>query len=336
MSKYSENGKYPEYIKISFAMYSVLLLALIIGSVLFLTGVVEDCSNYDDYKLYGEYGEMSEARAVSMNYTSGDYGNIISIDYSADIDQNSINYYEDYLNKAIFIRFNKDSIETADLIEMKADDNYIKQVLIRENDDFIEAEIDIDNYYMAEFTFHNEGINIELEAFNKDEYTVVLGISEDDRINGIANEIVRRIDNDTIKVYAFTVSANESKILDFMNEMGADLYIEMEMLPEEDATIMPTVAYYNPNYFIPGTNSVILADSLVQVETKATNDITDGIKECSDKDIIIKQSRVPAAKISLGYRKDADKGLSTREEGYVNKVADAFSNLILEERKKTL
>lgn len=166
-----------------------------------------------------------------------------------------------------------------------------------------------------------------------DAYLVVVGITEDENVIKIADEIVRKLNNDAILIYPFFIKGNEDNIVTFMKEAEADLYIGIECSVIEENKNIATTAVYNPDYFIPEHNSATLAQSLLEKTVGVTNDIPGEIVGCDNNDVILKEATFPAATIKLGYRKLINRNLNIYEDSYADNVSNAIVNVILEERE---
>lgn len=135
------------------------------------------------------------------------------------------------------------------------------------------------------------------------------GIAANDIVEkDIALDIVKQVkllmDNTDIKVYYtrmedVDVSA-ESRVA-LANEVQADMFISIRLNAGEDEALYGTEALYNANYYLPGFNSVSLADRVERAVVTRISGRGNGLYEAEDSDILVQDAKVPVTVLKVGY-----------------------------------
>lgn len=343
----------PDYVKQAIFISLTLLVFLVIIAILLKSGLIADNEKAESTSIASDVKMLENINSVSMNFINENCGNVIDITSQVGLASDSYIVSSDIIDKKVYVILKRDSIETADLLDMTADDKYISQVLLKENEDLILLEILLDDYYNVSYSnlSNNAGLRIELLPIEQEDYIVLLSVeSDDEKSQNIANEITRKLDNDSIKIvtaYSDINSENNFSInmIDFMNKCDIDIFIGIESSVKniinndyngiESPTNKNEVTsvFYNGDYFIPEHNSVTLADQLEREVVKASGDKAGGLILCPNEDYVLKNAKVPAARIKLGYRKNIDGNLNVFETKYEENVANAIVTAILSEIK---
>lgn len=167
-----------------------------------------------------------------------------------------------------------------------------------------------------------------------------MGISANDILEkDIVLDIVKQakllLDNTDIKVYyTRTEDADvtvESRVA-LANEVQADMLISIRLNSGEDEEFYGVEAIYNANYYLPGFNSVSLADRVERAVVTRISGRGNGLYEAADSDILVQEAKVPVTVLQVGYASSPkEAALLNREEyraliaaGIVDAVTKAY------------
>ena len=136
-----------------------------------------------------------------------------------------------------------------------------------------------------------------------------------------------------IKVY-FTrtddAQVDNEKRIQLANSVDADMLISLHTSYSDDVTMYGVTTIYNGDYFIQNFGSVQLADKLEQAVAIYTGANANGLIEATEEDFLVKEAKIPAAQINIGYlSNEAEKALLTEEE-YQKLIAEGIYQAILE------
>ena len=124
------------------------------------------------------------------------------------------------------------------------------------------------------------------------------------------------------------VYRDEATRLDFIEESGADMYVQLATgLDEQDTEGI--AAYYNGKYFIREFGNVELANELESNVLATTSASARGIGEIEDTKSLLWSTKIPSAQLNIGnlaYDTDAKK---LGDEKYVGKIAQGVYNGII-------
>lgn len=152
----------------------------------------------------------------------------------------------------------------------------------------------------------------------------------------LAEDIAKRLrlllDESGIKVYdtstdGGTVSA--SGRAGFANAVGADMLISIRLNQSDNAAKYGVEALYNAEYFIPGFGNVELADILVRHVTIAVSGRGNGLFLAEEADALLKEAKVPAAAVLVGYASNPQESRLLQSEDYRDRIAEGLYNAVL-------
>lgn len=152
----------------------------------------------------------------------------------------------------------------------------------------------------------------------------------------ITDDIVKRLrqllDGSGIKVYYTGSGAEAVPAADraaFANAVDADMFISIRLNESGDAAAYGIEALYNAEYFIPDFGNVELADSLVRQVTTAVSGRGNGLFPAEETDALLKEAKVPAAAVLVGYISNAQEAGLLQQEDYRGRIADGLYQAIL-------
>lgn len=152
----------------------------------------------------------------------------------------------------------------------------------------------------------------------------------------IADDIVKRLrqllNGSGIKVYYTGSGTEEVPAADraaFANTVGADMFISIRLNEGEDKALYGIEALYNAEYFIPGFGNVELADSLVRHVATSVSGRGNGLYVTEESDILLKEAKVPAAAVLVGYISNQQESILLQREDYRDRIANGLYLAIL-------
>ncbi len=152
----------------------------------------------------------------------------------------------------------------------------------------------------------------------------------------ITDDIVKRLrlllDGSGIKVYYTGSGTDEVSAAGravFANTIGADMCISIRLNEGEDEALYGIEALYNAEYFIPDFGNVELADSLVRHVTASVSGRGNGLFSAEETEVLLKEAKVPAAVVLVGYISNRQERLLLQREDYRDRIADGLYRAIL-------
>ena len=152
----------------------------------------------------------------------------------------------------------------------------------------------------------------------------------------ITDDIVKRLrqllNGSGIKVYYTGSGTDEVPAADraaFANTVGADMFISIRLNEAEDKALYGIEALYNAEYFIPDFGNVELADSLVRHVATSVSGRGNGLVSAEETDILLKEAKVPAAAVLVGYITNQQESILLQREDYRDRIANGLYQAIL-------
>lgn len=144
-------------------------------------------------------------------------------------------------------------------------------------------------------------------------------ILEKDIVLDIVKQAKLLLDNTDIKVYYTRIEDTdvtaESRVA-LANEVQADMFISIRLSSDEDEELYGIEAIYNANYYLPGFNSVSLADRVERAVVTRINGRGNGLYEAADSDILVQEAKVPVAVLQVGYASNTKEAELLNREDY--------------------
>lgn len=135
-----------------------------------------------------------------------------------------------------------------------------------------------------------------------------------------------------VKLY-FTRTGNkdlsDAECLKLVNQTEADIFIQLDLAQNEDASQYGICGRYNANYFMPEFGNVEMADIVARNVTIATDNRAVGLVEAAD-DNLLQKLQIPAAGVELGYISNEQESNLLAAESYRQKIADGVAAAIKE------
>lgn len=188
---------------------------------------------------------------------------------------------------------------------------------------------------VLEYRSTMEGNELTIAWYEPDElyeYVVVLDAagSEDEREKELTLQVARQVQKkfsmENVRLYLIggedaVVSLDDRAGL--AEEVNADLYIGLRAAWGENSEAYGIFGIYNEDYFIPDFGNVDLADLITREVTIASGNRAVGL-EAATEESILKNMRMPAAEISLGYLSNPKEEYLLGQEIYREKLADGI------------
>lgn len=217
--------------------------------------------------------------------------------------------------------------------------SFITEGLYEIRQDGVVLKLSLDKIYECRSTLEENKLYIEMlnprEVYDRiividaarggSESGIAAGdIVEKDIALDIAKQVKLLLDNTDIKVYYTRMEdvdiTAESRVA-LANEVQADMLISIRLNSSEDEEIYGTEAVYNANYYLPGFNSVSLADRVERAVVTRINGRGNGLYEAADSDILVQDAKVPVAVLKVGYASNPKEAALLAREDYRGLIA---------------
>ncbi len=136
-----------------------------------------------------------------------------------------------------------------------------------------------------------------------------------------------------IKVYytrTDDTQVDNEKRIQLANSVGADMLISLHTAYSEDSSLHGVTTIYNGNYFIQDFGSIQLSDILEQSVAQTTGANANGLQDATEDDFLVKEAKVPAAQINIGYLSNEEERKLLQDEEYQQLIADGIYYAIME------
>lgn len=146
----------------------------------------------------------------------------------------------------------------------------------------------------------------------------------------VARLVQKALSLEGVKVYltrAEDVNVTEEERLAFLQEVEADFYVRLSVDVADNGQLYGIRGEYNGQYYIPEFGNVQLADMLTKEVTIASSNKAEGLVPAGE-DSILRQVKIPAAEISLGYFSNETERELLGQAVYREKLATGVINTI--------
>ncbi|MCM1193918.1 MAG: N-acetylmuramoyl-L-alanine amidase [Butyrivibrio sp.] len=156
-------------------------------------------------------------------------------------------------------------------------------------------------------------------------------LSEKDVTLQVARQIQKQFNLQNVRLYCVGTEDRDmssGERLEFAEEVEADLYVRLSAgCNEADAEAYGITGFYNEDYYIPGFGNPDWADILTREVTIAASNRAVGLKPAAEESIL-RQLKMPAAEISLGFLSNPKEEYLLGQESYREKLAEGFVSAI--------
>ncbi len=153
----------------------------------------------------------------------------------------------------------------------------------------------------------------------------------------VAKQILKQFNLQNVRLYCTRTEdadMDPAERVELAEEVGADLYIRLCAGADgADAEAYGITGFYNEDYFIPGFGNLELADILTREVTIAASNRATGLK-AAEEGSILKQLKIPAAEISLGFLSNPREAYLLGQESYQEKLGAGFVSALLQSVEK--
>lgn len=146
----------------------------------------------------------------------------------------------------------------------------------------------------------------------------------------VARLVQKNLSLEGVKVYltrAEDVDVTTEERLEFLHKADADFYIRLSVDEADSPESYGIRGEYNAQYYIPGFGNVQLADLLTREVTIASSNRAEGLLAVGEESIL-KQIKIPAAELSLGYFSNITERELLGQESYREKLATGVMHAI--------
>ena len=136
----------------------------------------------------------------------------------------------------------------------------------------------------------------------------------------------------TARVYSARTPGNartESEIFALIRDSEADVVVFLELSESTDPQEYGMRAVYNDEYFLPGINNALVAETFLRNIAVSASDKAISI-DGAQADDILKMIEKPSARISIGYLTNEKEYGFLKDERYRKKIAEGIINAIKE------
>ncbi len=134
------------------------------------------------------------------------------------------------------------------------------------------------------------------------------------------------------RIYSARTPGNartEDEIFAFIRDSEADVVIFLELSESTDPQEYGMRAVYNDEFFLPGVNNALIAETFLRNIAISASDKATVIDEAQADDIL-KMIEKPSARISIGYLTNEKEYGFLKDERYRKKIAEGIINAIEE------
>lgn len=219
---------------------------------------------------------------------------------------------------------------------MGGDLTHVDSIWTRDIEEGCLIQVILDGPYCAEVSIEDGILGIDVKhPGSVYEQIVVIDpgrYEEQDLCLDVARRVQEKLSGDGIEVVLtrtddHTYSQEQNASL--ANDVGADLFVALEMPRSEDATLCGVRCLYNSVFFMPGLGSGELAFILEESVLSKTGAKSLGI-EPGDGNVLIDYAQMPVAIVQLGYQSNEKENQRLCNETYRQHLADGISLGIIE------
>ena len=114
-----------------------------------------------------------------------------------------------------------------------------------------------------------------------------------------------------------------------LRDSDADIYVELTVSESEDISENGISSFYNDRFFLKKLPNASFADMLLKSCNAASGAETEGVFALDD-DLLLMESKVPSAKVSLGYVSGDNDSVLLEDEGYKKRMAEGIYNAVMD------
>lgn len=333
-------------------VYSVVFTALVMGAMLYFLSV-KSVVIADELPAAGPVtGEADQELLFSRTNEGGTY---LNIPISPEVRPDDITIENRMIDQCINIFIIG---EKPDFYRDNPLTGNVTQVLeghYGHEEDVVKIRLNLNGIYETDYVFNNSMLKIKFvppgQLYDR---IVILDTGDEESITSpsakelvdsitldVINRVKEKLKADNIKVYCTrTDEATPSldKRVKLVNQADADIAVGIFVSSApEDSGKCGTEAIYNGDYFIPGLSSVELADILEREVTGSIMGIANGLSETGEEPSMVREAKVAAAQIRLGYITNEKEASLLLREDYREKAADGIYRGICKafEKKET-
>lgn len=285
-------------------------------------------------------GESSFNLVIDKNVSGQESGKLI-IPLSKSVKSDNISLEERYADHELLIYV--DSREEGFYLgnAIKTDLDILESAVCTTEDGTGSVCLDFkfDALYASESTL-TEDSTIEVtfsKPTDKYENIVVIDPAGDGDIPlGVAVELKNLADNSDASDTKFYFTRldksdpKDDKRLSLVEDSGADLVVKIDTDVSTDKSINGISTYYNGTYFLRNYNNAEFATLLEKNLGNATGSDLLGVYKADESDFLLQNSRIPAARVSVGYISgNKDFGKMTTDS-YQKKLAEGIFKAIMD------
>lgn len=295
--------------------------------------------------------EPEDGRAGELRFTEEDEtADYICIPLENNIAAENVTIENHYMDRQVWISIKGASEDYYAEAALSGNLSYITRGSYEIREDGVVLKLSTRELYECHSTLEERKLYIEMirprEVYDKiividaacggsDKGISANDILEKDIVLDIVKQTKLLLDNTDIKVYYTRMEdadvTAESRVA-LANEVQADMFISIRLNSGEDEELYGIEAIYNANYYLPGFNSVSLADRVERAVVTRINGRGNGLYEAADSDILVQEAKVPVAVLQVGYASNPKEAeLLNREEyraliaaGIVDAVTKAY------------
>ena len=319
---------------------------------------VDETITTEDYSGVFDQDITTDWTVLETKATSGDGSFFMPLTMTAMSNSVSVeNYYQDH---TLFVRIKGARGSSIENSVIEGDTEHILTAAYRENSGELHISLYMDGVWDYDISKENgklvitpykahdryEKVVMLVPAYDmRDEADVTAKVAET-AISLMATDITtdetadpdgtqlesESGDKDIARIYSVRNPGNtrtEEEIFSLIRDSEADIVVFLELSESENTEDYGMRAVYNAEYFIPGINNAVVAESFLRNIAVSANDKATAIDEAGPDDIL-KQIEIPSARVSIGYLTNEEEYGYLKDERYREKIAEGIINAIKE------
>lgn len=209
----------------------------------------------------------------------------------------------------------------------------VNKILWNHEKDTTQLLIQLNGVYEHNAFCKNNVLYLEFEKPGE-RYDKIVVLDAGDEKGQIATEVLKRLRTKLsqaqaeLKVYYIGIDATDTpleKRVAFANQVKADIFVSIQVTDEEGKPEKQGIyTIYNPMFFIPGLNSIVLSDILERNVCTETGAYAGGMIEGTKGDVLVSTATVPASVIQIGNFSNEKDRERLEDEVYVENVAEGI------------
>ncbi len=311
-------------------LFGAVFLIVVVLPALFLWKMKGEESAKNHFATY----QIDPAEDTVLSFQNSEKQNEIILSFAnADAKMTDAEIACDIIGRRIYVTVpGRTNVENGIL---EADITCVEAAYYSESEDYTTFVFALRDYYESQVIANRQQVQILLSPIS--EINIPIIVIDISNASEKIEEIALLVQEELIPLdyYACIIGMEPKEQtpqqrIQFADEIGASLYLRVEMAPEEDSGEARTTAFCNADYFLPKLNSVVLADCIEYHTVERLGGEPGGVVEYQEDDIELSIATIPACTIRLGYQIDESGVCSATMPEYTKLAAQGISEGIVQ------